>query len=101
MNGRDLMVWGETGGGIFVGPELAWQKRAACAETDEPDKFFPSGGAPSWERKKVCAGCPVRDDCLDWALVHDEQGIWGGLTEGERRKLLANPLPFLNVKEPK
>jgi len=99
----DLMLWGERGGGLHVGPELAWQKRAACATAPEPDRFFPGGGAPSNKPKKeFCARCPVREECLDWALAHEEQGIWGGLTERERTKLLASRLPALfTMKEPK
>lgn len=82
----------------WFGPELAWQKQAACGKDPEADLFFPDGGRPSGRKKKLCAGCPVRDQCLDHALTHLEQGIWGGLTERERERLLASRLP-LHTKE--
>ena len=64
-----------------------WQERALCAQTD-PEAFFPEKGGSTREAKKVCTGCDVRGDCLEYALEHDERfGIWGGLSERERRKL--------------
>lgn len=67
--------------------ELAWQERALCAQTD-PEAFFPEKGGSTREAKKVCTRCEVRAECLEYALAHDERfGIWGGLSERERRKL--------------
>jgi WhiB family transcriptional regulator, redox-sensing transcriptional regulator len=64
-----------------------WQERALCAQTD-PEAFFPEKGGSTREAKKVCLTCEVRDDCLEAALFNDERfGIWGGLSERERRKL--------------
>jgi WhiB family redox-sensing transcriptional regulator len=64
-----------------------WTERALCAETD-PEAFFPEKGGSTREAKKVCLSCDVRDECLDYALAHDERfGIWGGLSERERRRL--------------
>lgn len=66
---------------------LGWQDRALCAQTD-PEAFFPEKGGSTREAKRVCASCDVRGECLDYALAHDERfGIWGGLSERERRKL--------------
>ena len=66
---------------------LSWQERALCAQTD-PEAFFPEKGGSTREAKKVCLGCEVRSECLEYALAHDERfGIWGGLSERERRKL--------------
>lgn len=66
---------------------LAWQERALCAQTD-PEAFFPEKGGSTREAKKVCTSCDVRSECLDYALANDERfGIWGGLSERERRKL--------------
>jgi WhiB family redox-sensing transcriptional regulator len=66
---------------------LAWQGDALCAQTD-PEAFFPEKGGSTREAKKVCVGCDVRSECLEYALAHDERfGIWGGLSERERRKL--------------
>jgi WhiB family redox-sensing transcriptional regulator len=67
--------------------ELSWQERSLCAQTD-PEAFFPEKGGSTREAKKVCVGCDVRAECLEYALAHDERfGIWGGLSERERRKL--------------
>ena len=75
-------------GDIYVDDSLlAWQDRALCAQTD-PEAFFPEKGGSTREAKKVCNGCEVRGECLDYALANDERfGIWGGLSERERRKL--------------
>ena len=64
-----------------------WQERALCAQTD-PEAFFPEKGGSTREAKRICQGCEVRDACLEYALAHDERfGIWGGLSERERRRL--------------
>lgn len=61
--------------------------RALCAQTD-PEIFFPEKGGSTREAKKICAGCEVRAECLAYALNNDERfGIWGGLSERERRRL--------------
>lgn len=66
---------------------LAWQADALCAQTD-PEAFFPEKGGSTREAKRVCLSCEVRSECLEYALSHDERfGIWGGLSERERRKL--------------
>jgi WhiB family redox-sensing transcriptional regulator len=67
--------------------ELMWQERALCAQTD-PEAFFPEKGGSTREAKKVCLACNVRGECLEYALAHDERfGIWGGMSERERRRL--------------
>ena len=69
------------------GEEPDWQERALCAQTD-PEAFFPEKGGSTREAKRICLGCEVRAECLDYALAHDERfGIWGGLSERERRRL--------------
>jgi WhiB family redox-sensing transcriptional regulator len=66
---------------------LGWQERSLCAQTD-PEAFFPEKGGSTREAKKVCRSCDVRSECLEYALAHDERfGIWGGLSERERRRL--------------
>ena len=77
--------------GSFDGSDEAegqeWQERALCAQTD-PEAFFPEKGGSTREAKRICSGCEVRAECLDYALAHDERfGIWGGLSERERRRL--------------
>ena len=66
-----------------------WQERAACAETD-PEAFFPEKGTSTRPGKRICNNCPVRTDCLDYALARPElHGIWGGKSAMELRKLRA------------
>jgi WhiB family redox-sensing transcriptional regulator len=70
--------------------ELHWTKRALCAEVGG-DEFYPEKGGSVREAKAVCRGCEVRAECLAYALEHDERfGIWGGLSEPERRRLKRN-----------
>ena len=70
-----------------VDDPLAWQADALCAQTD-PEAFFPEKGGSTRDAKRVCASCEVRDQCLEYALQNGERfGIWGGLSERERRKL--------------
>ena len=67
--------------------DRAWQDQANCLGVD-PDLFFPERGASTREAKEVCRGCVVRNDCLEFALENGEKfGIWGGLSERERRRL--------------
>jgi WhiB family redox-sensing transcriptional regulator len=64
-----------------------WQERALCAQTD-PEAFFPEKGGSTREAKRICSGCEVSADCLQYAISNDERfGIWGGLSERERRRL--------------
>jgi WhiB family redox-sensing transcriptional regulator len=76
---------------VVVRPEdtddLDWQDRALCAQTD-PEAFFPEKGGSTREAKRVCRSCDVRTECLEFALENDERfGIWGGLSERERRRV--------------
>ena len=67
----------------------AWRRRAACARRGvDPELFFPEKGGRVEPAKRICARCPVRDDCLaDAIATRDEFGIRGGTTPGERRRL--------------
>lgn len=66
---------------------LSWQSEALCAQTD-PEAFFPEKGGSTRDAKRICTSCDVRGECLEYALNNDERfGIWGGLSERERRKL--------------
>lgn len=89
--------------------EMPWQAKALCAQTD-PEAFFPEKGGSTREAKKVCLSCEVRDKCLHYALDNDERfGIWGGLSERERRKykknggVMAEPRPTIEplLKRPR
>ncbi len=86
---------GQPGGtGLPVAPgsvdddsELSWQADALCAQTD-PEAFFPEKGGSTRDAKKVCSSCMVKSECLEYALENDERfGIWGGLSERERRRV--------------
>lgn len=76
---------------IAVGvPREDWQAEAACIDVPT-EVFFPEDSSPwaSEAAKAVCHTCPVRSDCLDFAIAHSgtfgRHGVWGGLTEMERR----------------
>ena len=67
--------------------EPRWQDLSLCSQTD-PEAFFPEKGGSTREAKKVCRGCEVRAECLEYALENDERwGVWGALSERERRRL--------------
>ena len=72
---------------LIADEAMEWQERALCAQTD-PEAFFPEKGGSTREAKRVCLSCEVRVECLEYALANDERfGIWGGLSERERRRL--------------
>ena len=65
-----------------------WEDKALC-RTADADIFFAPGGTQEHRAKAVCRSCPVRFDCLAYALKHRvEHGVWGGLTDRERRRVL-------------
>lgn len=66
----------------------AWFADAACLDDDTNRWFYSDGLASHSYAKQVCGGCPVREPCLEYALDHSPiAGVWGGLTETERRRL--------------
>ena len=68
-------------------PRPGWQYWAACKGVD-PDLFFAERGAPTRPAKKICSSCLVCEDCLEYSMTLPERfGIWGGLSERERRRL--------------
>lgn len=71
-------------------PPGPWVTDGSCYQAPNPDLWFPDVGAQGQQdaakAKEICAGCPVRFDCLNWALdTAQEYGIWGGMTRRERR----------------
>ena len=67
---------------------LSWRQSAACRGVD-PDVFYPVSDEDAAAAKSICAQCNVRQACLEYALVSRERdGVWGGATERERRRLL-------------
>jgi WhiB family redox-sensing transcriptional regulator len=66
----------------------AWQQDAECVHHAGRVDFFPARGESVRDAKAVCASCPVREQCLDFALrLKVAHGVWGGLSERERRSL--------------
>ncbi len=70
-------------------PADDWRSRGVCRDQD-PEQWFPVGNTgPAYEQteraKAACRTCPVKDECLSWALSHAEFGVWGGMSEEERR----------------
>ena len=64
-----------------------WRERAACRGADL-GLFFPDRGGSAEPARRICARCPVREPCLEFALRHGiTHGIWGGLAERDRRAL--------------
>lgn len=71
--------------------DLDWRHRARC-KGEDPELFFPAGTGSVYDTqiaqaKAVCARCPVIEQCREWALESGEGGIWGGMSEEERRAL--------------
>jgi WhiB family transcriptional regulator, redox-sensing transcriptional regulator len=65
-----------------------WRQRSACQGLD-PEIFYPQTDEEAEEAKAICGICPVRQMCLEHALAFRERdGVWGGFTERERRRLL-------------
>lgn len=70
-----------------------WRQEAACKGLD-PDLWYPERGDLLVMAREVCARCPVRGECLDFALTEGEKfGVWGGMSERERRILRAKRRP--------
>ena len=74
--------------GLGAPEETAWMVEALCAQTD-PEAFHPDRGESTGPAKAVCLACPVRAECLAYALERNERhGVWGGASPQERRALL-------------
>ena len=95
MNTLDGPLRRHTAGFLDIRPQFTvteppeWTLAAVCASTD-PEAFYPEKGGSTREAKLVCRGCPVTQECLSYALENAEMfGVWGGLSERERRRLKA------------
>lgn len=67
--------------------DTSWRELSACRGLDT-GVFFPVTDEEAGPAKEICATCPVREECLEFALLtRQEDGVWGGLTETERRRL--------------
>ena len=67
----------------------AWMPRGACVGAANPDLWYPERGQSANPAKRICARCPVREECLEWALKNEDYGVWGGLSARERKLLAA------------
>ena len=68
--------------------QYVWMLNAKCRGVN-PAEFFPSDGSGVETAQRMCAECPVRAECLEYALEHRiDQGVWGGASERERRRIL-------------
>lgn len=74
-----------------VNEERPWMVFGSCRDRD-PDIFFPETSRQAREAIAICNACPVRDECLEYSLEARERfGIWGGMTDKQRRQLLRQP----------
>jgi WhiB family redox-sensing transcriptional regulator len=74
--------------GDLIDDDRPWAMHAACRGMDS-DWFFPGPDGDTKAARRVCRGCPVQEECLDWALAAGiRYGVWGGHTEAERRHML-------------
>jgi WhiB family transcriptional regulator, redox-sensing transcriptional regulator len=68
--------------------DTTWMAEGKCRELP-PETFFPRDGVGVEIAKRVCADCPVRESCLEYALFHNiEHGVWGGASERARRRIV-------------
>jgi WhiB family redox-sensing transcriptional regulator len=67
--------------------DTTWMAEGKCRELS-PATFFPSDGVGVEIAKRICVDCPVRESCLEHALLHNiEHGVWGGASERARRRI--------------
>ena len=73
---------------VVAAKEIKWRELGACRGL-EPGIFYPDDGEAASTAKAVCASCGVRVACLEYAVVvREKQGVWGGFTERERRRIV-------------
>mgnify|MGYP001133972254 CR=1 FL=1 len=90
---RASVPWSTHSPGTSAPQPPAWIARGECRHVD-PEVFFPPKGHSPREAKQVCMSCPVRAECLEWALsTRQEHGISGGMTAREREDLLNGAEP--------
>lgn len=68
--------------------DTTWMNKGKCRDIP-PDLFFPSDGVGVDVARQICADCPVKSPCLEYALGNRiDHGVWGGTSERERRRIL-------------
>jgi len=66
---------------------MEWRELALCRGEDQSIFFPENDRLASGRAKAICATCPVMAQCMDYAIAHDEVGVWGGTTQRERRRI--------------
>lgn len=67
--------------------ETTWMAEGNC-RNEPPSTFFPSDGVGVEVARRICATCPVKEPCLEYAIAnHIDHGVWGGASERERRRI--------------
>jgi WhiB family redox-sensing transcriptional regulator len=76
--------------GVKLPTALAWRTKGSCRGSDSMIFYPPSDDdSLAVTAKEICSACPVRKPCLEFALsTREKHGVWGGLTERERRRVL-------------
>ena len=81
--------------------DTEWMADGKCRDLP-PSTFFPSDGVGVDVARQICAECPVKTECLEYALKYRiDHGVWGGCSERERRRILkSRRVPGLELREP-
>ena len=83
----------------LIGGMPLWTEEANCKGADA-DVFFPERGASTRKAKSICRACTVQDDCLEFAIENSEKfGIWGGLSERERRRIKRQRIHDTDIRD--
>ena len=83
----------------LIGGMPSWTEEANCKGADA-DLFFPERGASTRKAKAICRACTVQDECLEYAVQNSEKfGIWGGLSERERRRVKRQREAEFDIRE--
>ncbi len=83
----------------LIGGMPSWTEEANCKGADA-DLFFPERGASTRKAKSICRACSVQGECLEYAIENSEKfGIWGGLSERERRKIKRQSSSDFDIRE--
>jgi WhiB family redox-sensing transcriptional regulator len=83
----------------LIGGMPSWTEEANCKGADA-DIFFPERVASTRKAKSICRACNVQEDCLEFAIEQSEKfGIWGGLSERERRRIKRQRVQSFDIRE--
>ena len=83
----------------LIGGMPSWTEEANCKGADA-DIFFPERGASTRKAKSICRACSVQEECLEFAIENSEKfGIWGGLSERERRRIKRQRIHDIDIRD--